>query len=111
MTNAAPGRRKRHFNQIFYDNYSRIYQNNQYPEKSKKRYPYSAYSVKLLKHCPYCEYQHGLIIIRFKEDKGYCRCGRCDAALFSLNESKPEKGLTHIGGILDSYLPYGEAAQ
>lgn len=72
--------------------------------------PISNGSIRLSSPCPYCGHHTGLIIIRFKEDKGFCRCGRCDAALFSLNESQPQQGLEHIGEILDSYLPYGEVA-
>lgn len=79
-------------------------------EKSK-HYPHSAYSVKLSKPCQYCNYGIGLIIIRYKDDKGFCKCGRCDAALYSLNENKPKQGLTHISEILDSYLPCGEVKQ
>ncbi|MEO1431607.1 MAG: hypothetical protein AAFV71_21625 [Cyanobacteria bacterium J06633_8] len=116
MQNAAPQLGKRHFNQNFYDNYSRNYQNNQYSQKPKIRYPYSQGSINLSKHCPYCNYERGLIIIRYEDDAGFCKCGKCDAALFSLNESKPEQGLQHIRGILDSYLPTsteadGEAAR
>lgn len=46
--------------------------------------PFSNGSVKLSPPCPYCEYHTGLIIIRFENDKGFVRCGRCDAALYSL---------------------------
>lgn len=70
-----------------------------------KRYPHSDGSINLSKPCPYCNYPRGLIIIRFKEDKGFCRCGRCDAALFSIAEAFKAQGLTHIGTVLDSYLP------
>ena len=74
-----------------------------------KRYPHSDGSVNLSKPCPYCNYPRGLIIIRFKEDKGFCRCGRCDAALYSLNENCSEQGLQHIGTVLDNYLPTSAA--
>lgn len=86
------------------------------PEKSKKpnfekRYPYSGDCISLSKPCPYCDYGRGLIIIRFKDDLGFVRCGRCDAALFSLNEISQKQGLQHIGTVLDSYLPRVEEAQ
>lgn len=76
-----------------------------------KRYPHSDRSINLSKPCPYCNYPRGLIIIRWRGDLGFVKCGRCDAALYSLNESKPKQGLQHIGEILDSYLPNGEVEQ
>lgn len=51
-----------------------------------KYYPHSQGDINLSKHCPYCGYRTGLIIIRFKDDIGFVRCGRCDAALYSLAE-------------------------
>lgn len=81
----------------------------QYKDSEKsdkaKRYPYSDGSINLRKPCPYCGYSHGLKLIRFKDDQGFCKCGRCDAALFSIAEAKDTQGLTHIGKILDNYLP------
>jgi hypothetical protein len=91
-----------------YEHYSKIHQNYQYSGKIKKRYPHSDGSINLSKPCQYCGYQHGLIIIRDQDDKGYCRCGRCDSPLFSLNERSQKQGLQHIGAILDGYLPDGE---
>lgn len=78
-----------------------------YSEKSNKgkRYPHSDGSINLREPCPYCGYSHGLKLIRFKDDEGFCKCGRCDAALFSIAETKKAQGLTHIGTVLESYLP------
>ncbi|MGB7375005.1 MAG: hypothetical protein WA959_00305 [Rivularia sp. (in: cyanobacteria)] len=94
-----------------YEHYSKIHHKYQYSGKSKKRYPHSAYSARLAKPCQYCGNAIGLIIIRFKEDRGFCRCGRCHAALFSLNESTPKQRIAHIGAILDRYLSYGEVGK
>lgn len=80
------------------------YQNSGISNKGK-RYPHSDRNINLSKPCPYCDYATGLTIIRWHDDLGFVKCGRCDAALFSLNESKPEQGLTHIGKSLDSFLP------
>lgn len=52
----------------------------------EKHYPHSDRCINLSKPCPYCDYGRGLIIIRFKDDIGFCKCGRCDAALYSLPE-------------------------
>lgn len=64
------------------------YQSSEKSKKSNfgKHYPHSQGSVNLSTPCPYCDYTRGLIIIRFQDDKGFVRCGRCDAALFSLAE-------------------------
>ncbi|MEO0933590.1 MAG: hypothetical protein AAFY21_07470, partial [Cyanobacteria bacterium J06641_2] len=70
-----------------------------------KRYPHSDGSINLREPCPYCGYSHGLKLIRFKDSEGFCKCGRCNAALFSIAEAKTKQGLTHIGTVLDSYLP------
>lgn len=67
--------------------------------------PTSNGSIRLSSPCPYCRYNTGLVIIRFKDDLGFVRCGRCDAALFSIAETKKTQGLTHIGTVLDNYLP------
>lgn len=61
------------------------------PEKSKKpnfekHYPHIQGSINRPKSYPYYNYGRGLIIIRFPDDDGFCRCGKCDAALFSLQE-------------------------
>ena len=103
-----PSEKRQSMKKNLYCNFSTRLPKNQYSHKSKKRYPHSAYSIKLAKPCQYCGNAIGLIIIRFKEDRGFCRCGRCDAALFSLNESTPKQRIAHIGAILDSYIPYGE---
>lgn len=110
MQNAAPQQGKRHFKQksctpIVQDSAKKKQYRNSGISNKAKRYPHSDKSINLSKPCPYCDYSTGLIIIRFKEDKGFCRCGRCDAALFSLNETKKAQGLTHIGTVLDNYLP------
>lgn len=107
MQKAAPTR-KRLPTKKSYENYSKIHHNYQYPEKPKKHYPHSDRSINLAKHCPYCDHGIGLIIIRFKDDLGFCKCGGCDAALYSLNESKLEQRSQHIGSILDCYLPCAE---
>lgn len=101
----TPSEKRQSTKKILYSDFSTSAPKNQYSQKSKKRYPHSAYSVRLAKPCQYCGNAIGLIIVRDKNDRGFCRCGRCDAALYSLNESKPEQGLQHIGAILDSYLP------
>jgi len=49
--------------------------------------PYSNGRVKLSSLCPSCGYTHGLIIIRFREDKGFIRCGQCDVALHSVEQA------------------------
>lgn len=109
MQNAAPSK-NRHLNEKYctpieqYSAKKKQYRNSEIPNKAR-RYPHSDRSINLSKPCPYCDYSTGLIIIRFKEDKGFCRCGRCDAALFSIAEAKKAQGLTHIGTVLDSYLP------
>lgn len=109
MQNAAPSK-NRHLSEkyctpIVQDSAKKKqYQNSEKSNKAK-RYPYSDGSINLSKPCPYCNYQYGLKIIRFKDDEGFCKCGRCDAALFSLNEGKDTQGLTHIGTVLDNYLP------
>lgn len=83
-----------------------LQQNSVVREKKLNRYPTSNGTVKLSSPCPYCGHHTGLIIIRFKEDSGFVRCGRCDAALYSLNEhSHLPDGLTHAGTVLDNYLP------
>ena len=109
MENADPAK-NRHFNKksctpIVQDSLKK--KQYLYSEKSNKakRYPHSDGSINLSKPCPYCNYPRGLIIIRFKDDKGFVRCGRCDAALYSMNENVSEQGLQHIGTVLDSYLP------
>ena len=78
-------------------------------EKKLNRYPHSNGTVKLSPPCPYCRYQTGLVIVRWLSDLGFVRCGRCDAALFSIAEASKNIGLTHIGTELDSYLPTSAA--
>lgn len=102
---APPHKEKRQSTKKSYEYYSKIHQNYQYSREAKKRYPHSDRSINLSKPCQYCGNAIGLVIVRYKDDKGFCRCGRCDAALFSLNKNKPGQGLEHIGGILDQYLP------
>ncbi|MBD2415937.1 hypothetical protein FACHB389_30165 [Nostoc calcicola FACHB-389] len=48
--------------------------------------PYSQGTTVLQSPCPSCQYQRGLVIIRFKDDLGFVRCGRCDAPLYSVSE-------------------------
>ncbi|WP_298913534.1 hypothetical protein [uncultured Nostoc sp.] len=48
--------------------------------------PYTQGAIALLTPCRACSYERGLVIIRFPNDKGFARCGRCDAALYSLGD-------------------------
>lgn len=48
--------------------------------------PYSQGTTLLQSPCPACNYTKGLIIIRFKDDLGFIRCGFCDSPLYSLRE-------------------------
>ena len=110
MQNAAPQQGKRHFNKksctpVVQDSAKKKQYLYSGKSNKAKRYPHSDGSINLSNPCPYCNYSTGLIIIRFKEDKGFCRCGRCDAALLSIAEAKKAQGLTYIGTVLDSYLP------
>lgn len=82
-----------------------LQQNYLTKEKTLERYPYSNWTVKLSPHCHYCGYQTGLVIVRWHDDLGFVRCCRCDSALFSIAETKKTQGLTHIGTVLDNYLP------
>lgn len=108
---ASLSREKRHIskktcNPILQDSAKKKQYQNSEKSNKPKRYPCSDGSINLPKPCPYCNYERGLKIIRFKNDKGFCKCARCDAALFSIAEAKEKsQGLTHIGKILDDYLP------
>lgn len=108
---STPRDKRQSAKKILYSHCSTSAPKNQYSQKSKKRYPHSDRSINFSKPCQYCGYQHGLIIIRDQGDKGFCRCGRCDAPLYSLNERSQKQGLQHIGEILDSYLPNVEVEQ
>lgn len=48
--------------------------------------PYSQSTARLTTPCPACGYARGLIIVRYKNDPGFVRCGRCDAALYSVRD-------------------------
>lgn len=48
--------------------------------------PYSQDAIALISPCPSCQYQRGLVIIRFTNDLGFVRCGRCDSALYSVSD-------------------------
>ncbi|MEM6752673.1 MAG: hypothetical protein AAF630_06875 [Cyanobacteria bacterium P01_C01_bin.38] len=75
-------------------------------QKKSIRYPHSNGTVKLSPPCPYCFNQTGLVIIRFKDDSGFVRCARCDAALYSLNEQNNSRiKPTHAVEVLNNYLP------
>jgi hypothetical protein len=52
--------------------------------------PYSQGAIALTTPCPSCKYQRGLVIIRFKDDLGFVRCGRCDSALYSVSDRQAE---------------------
>ena len=51
---------------------------------------YSQNAIALISPCPSCQYQRGLVIIRFKDDSGFVRCGRCDAWLYSIGDGQTE---------------------
>jgi len=53
--------------------------------------PYSQGTTLLQSSCPACNYTKGLIIIRFKDDLGFVRCGFCDAALYSVRDRQAEE--------------------
>jgi len=57
------------------------------PVKCSHDHPHSNGRVKLSSPCRSCEYSYGLIIIRFREDKGFIRCGCCDSALYSVEQA------------------------
>lgn len=48
--------------------------------------PYSQGTAMLASPCPACGYRSGLIIVRFKDDLGFIRCGRCDSPLYSVSD-------------------------
>lgn len=52
------------------------------------KHPYSGDRVKLLSPCRNCAYLYGLVIIRFKDDAGFIRCGGCDSPLYSVAEQQ-----------------------
>ncbi|MEO0683721.1 MAG: hypothetical protein AAFV71_17735 [Cyanobacteria bacterium J06633_8] len=108
MQNAAPQQGKRHFNKksctpVVQDSAKKKQYLYSGKSNKAKRYPHSDGSINLREPCPYCGYSHGLKLIRFKDSEGFCKCGRCDAALFSIAEAKIKQGLTHIGTVLDNY--------
>lgn len=88
-----------------------LQQNSISREKKINRFPHSNGTVKLSPPCQYCGYQTGLVIVRWLSDLGFVKCGRCDAAHFSIAEAKKNIGLTHIGTVLDNYLPNGAAGE
>ena len=53
------------------------------------RYPYSQNDVVLVPACRACGFGYGLLIVRFENDRGFVRCGACDAALFAVEEVAP----------------------
>ena len=50
--------------------------------------PYSQGVIALTTPCPSCQYQRGLVIIRFTNDLGFVRCGKCDVPLYSVSDRK-----------------------
>lgn len=50
----------------------------------KKYYPHSGDRIPLSAPCRACGYNSGLVIIRFKDDIGFVRCGKCDAPQYSV---------------------------
>lgn len=53
--------------------------------------PYSQRAIALTTPCRACGYERGLIIIRFTNDLGFVRCGKCDSALYSVSDRKAEE--------------------
>lgn len=53
--------------------------------------PYSQNTALLSSPCPACGYSRGLIIIRFTNDLGFVRCGKCDSALYSVSDRQAEE--------------------
>ncbi|OKH41139.1 hypothetical protein NIES2101_34765 [Calothrix sp. HK-06] len=48
----------------------------------KTRHPHSQSRIALNSPCRACGYRHGLLIVRFENDLGFIRCGRCDGAQY-----------------------------
>lgn len=48
--------------------------------------PYSQRAIALPTPCRACSYKRGLVIIRFKDDSGFVRCGRCDSPQYSIGD-------------------------
>ena len=56
-----------------------------------KHYPHSGDRIPLSAPCRACGYGSGLLIIRFKDDIGFVRCGSCDAPLYSIAEQQEKE--------------------
>lgn len=55
-----------------------------------KRYPHSQGEAVLTSRCQACGYGQGIVIIRFKDDPGFVRCGRCDSPQYAVVERVEE---------------------
>jgi predicted Zn-ribbon and HTH transcriptional regulator len=53
--------------------------------------PYTQSAIALPAPCRSCGYERGLVIIRFPNNKGFARCGKCDSPQYSIGDRQVEE--------------------